>query len=81
MTDYANGHEKRARTRKVRRICQAIRQANSYGWKSYQLAAFVLRLSARQWADLAASSGYATASESTRRRVVTALHVYQETTP
>ena len=77
-TDYRNRFEKRARTNKVRRICSAIRQANDYGWKGYQLAAFVLRLSAHQWADLAADAGYKTASNATRRRVVTALHVYRE---
>lgn len=77
MIDYANGHEKKARTRKVRRICRAVRQANDYGWKSYQLAAFVLRLSRDQWDALVASADCLDASESTRRRVVAALHIYR----
>ncbi len=78
MTDYRNHFEKRARTRKVRRICKAVRDANDYGWKSYQLAAFVLRLTTAEWLAVASSAGFVAASDATRRRVVRALHIYQE---
>ena len=56
-----------------------IRDANDYGWKSYQLAAFALRLSPSDWMDVAKLAGTTLPSAATRGRVVHSLHVYQET--
>ena len=78
MTDYRNHFEKRARTRKVRRICKAIREANSYGWKGHQLALFAIRLTVPQWMDVALVAGTRLPSPATIIRVVRALRVYQE---
>ena len=81
MTDYTNRFEKRARTNKVRRICREARRLsrNTPGAEltSAQLAGFVESLGMSAWDMLTAAAGTLDASPATRRRVVTALHVYQ----
>ncbi len=79
MTDYTNGHEKRARTRKVRRICRWFRSVPyGPGATRQSIARSAGRLSDQDWTTVAEAAGTTVPSIATRRRVVAALHVYEE---
>jgi hypothetical protein len=80
-----NPHMKRARTRKVRRICRAARMlgqrmadTNDVVVNGNSLARWLEHATLDQWTSLAVVAGTHTPSRFTRARVVSALRRYDQ---
>lgn len=79
MTDYTNEFERRARTRKVRRLCSTIREAAEVcGWDNdQQIAEAAFRFTDDEWNTIAKAAEVHVPSDATRIRVVEALKHYR----
>jgi hypothetical protein len=72
-----NPHERRARTRKVRRLCRVVRSVGSLRFTPFELAYWVKRAGPDVRAAIAHRAGVASPSDETWARVVTALGRYR----